>query len=69
MLIIHRKSIMLMHRPQTPQLGFGSITFTPSPPRPFQNPGLTAPIKSPWQKVGCTPIYGYQDPLQLDGNT
>ena len=33
MLIIHRKSIMLMHRPQTPQPGFGSITllqkFTP----------------------------------------
>jgi len=33
MLIIHRKSIMLMHRPRTPQPGFGSITllqkFTP----------------------------------------
>ena len=33
MLIIHRKSIMLMHRPQTPQPGCGSITllqkFTP----------------------------------------
>ena len=33
MLIIHRKSIMLMHRPQAPQPGFGSITllqkFTP----------------------------------------
>ena len=33
MLIIHRKSIMLMHRPQTSQPGFGSITllqkFTP----------------------------------------
>ena len=33
MLIIHRKSIMLMHRPQTPQPGFGSTTllqkFTP----------------------------------------
>ena len=27
MLIIHRKSIMLMHRPQTPQPGFGSITL------------------------------------------
>ena len=33
MLIIHRKSIMLMHRPQTPQPGFDSVTllqkFTP----------------------------------------
>ena len=33
MLIIYRKSIMLMHRPQTPQPGFSSITllqkFTP----------------------------------------
>ena len=34
MLIIHRESIMLMHRPQTPQPGFGSIKlliqkFTP----------------------------------------
>ena len=33
MLIIHRKSIMMMRRPQTPQPGFGSITllqkFTP----------------------------------------
>ena len=27
MLIIHRKSIMLMHRPQTPEPGFGSITL------------------------------------------
>ena len=35
--------IMLVHRPQTPQTGFGSITllqkFTPPPPSPFQNPG------------------------------
>ena len=34
--LFHRKSIMLMHRPQTPQPGFGSITLlqtlTPPPP-------------------------------------
>ena len=39
----HRKSIMLTHRPQTPQPDFGSITFffknSPPPPPPFQNPG------------------------------
>ena len=39
MLIIHRKSIMLMHRPQTPQPGFGSITLLQKFTPPFQNPG------------------------------
>ena len=45
---------MLMHRPQTPQLGFGSITllkkFTPPPP-PFQNPG-SAPAPPPPNGAG-----------------
>ena len=39
MLIIHRKSIMLMHRPQTPQPGIGSITLLQKFTPPFQNPG------------------------------
>ena len=43
---------MLMHRPQTPQPGFGSITllqkFTPPP---FQNPGSAPAPPSPHQMV------------------
>ena len=39
------QNLILMHRPQTPQPGFGSIAllqkFTPPPPPPpFQNPGF-----------------------------
>ena len=47
MLIIHRESIMLMHRPQTPQPGFGSIKlliqkFTPH--FKILDPRLEAPL-------------------------
>ena len=44
---------MLMHRPQTPQLGFGSITLLQkfTPPPPFQNPG-SAPAPPPQMVQG-----------------
>ena len=41
MLIIDRKSIMLIHRPQTPQPGFGSITLLQNSP----------PISKSWIRV------------------
>ena len=37
---------MLMHRPQTPQPGFGSITLLQKFTPPFQNPG-SAPAPPP----------------------
>ena len=35
---------MLMHRPQTPQPGFGSITVLQKIHPPFQNPGSAPPF-------------------------
>ena len=41
---------MLMHRPQTPQPGFGSITLLQKFTPPFQNP-RSAPAPPPPQMV------------------
>ena len=48
MLIIHGKSIMLMHRPQTPQPVFGSITLLQkfSPHFKILDPRLPDPLLS-----------------------
>ena len=64
MLIIHRKSIMLMHRPQTPQPGFGSITLlrkvTPPPPPNFKILDLHLTRGNP-----LPPVFGDSSVLEM----